>query len=33
MNNNIDWEKAKKEFEVKRKVKIKQNNKFIWDNL
>lgn len=31
MNNNIDWEKAKKEFEVKGKVTIEQNNNFIRD--
>ena len=31
MNNNIDWEKAKKEFETKGKVTIEQNNNFVRD--
>ena len=31
MNNNIDWEKAKKEFETKGKITIEQNNNFVRD--
>mgnify|MGYP000914895890 CR=1 FL=1 len=33
MKGNIDWEKAKKEFEIKRKATIKQNNNFVWNSL
>lgn len=29
MNDNIDWEKVKKEFEIKEKVTIEQNNNFV----